>query len=321
VHIHPAIAALRSDRASQRSLQEPVLRAAEQWRQHREVHALAGDLAAYDAGAPLDACPVLARLLSDRTAATGFVHDWSERMVGAMRASPLAEVPYQHRCSSGFSTLRLLTHGTCSLSLSAYERRDDIVAGQSAVFVDRESVEIAINGAARGLVYALDDRAGETRIVLRHCEWQAGDVIVTGPREARQFVDVAGSLLVLQLTRAPRQPEATREYRLADGALVRSASGDKNASRAMLALGVLGALESPPALDAMAQVALDQMREPDLRWEAVRQLLALDAAQGFALLGRLADDQHDPLSEPSRRLKHQLAAAYPQLVALAKEAV
>jgi hypothetical protein len=84
---------------------------------------------------------------------------------------------------------------------------------------------------------------------------------------------------------------------------------------------VLGALESPPALDAMAQVALDQMREPDLRWEAVRQLLALDAAQGFALLGLLADHQHDPLSEPSRRLKHQLAAAYPQLVALAKEAV
>jgi hypothetical protein len=97
--------------------------------------------------------------------------------------------------------------------------------------------------------------------------------------------------------------------------LIKSASGDKTASRDMLALGVLGALAYSPSLDAMERTARDDDRAPDLRWEAVRQSLALDPARGFAMLNRLAERASDELREPAKRLRHQLLVAYPQLAA------
>ena len=81
----------------------------------------------------------------------------------------------------------------------------------------------------------------------------------------------------------------------------------------MLALGVLGALEHTPAADVIVQVARDQSREPDLRWEAARQLLALDPLLGFKLLSSMSECESDTLSAPAASLRQELLSAYPQL--------
>lgn len=313
--VHPAIAALRSNRPSQRSNQRVMDRAGSAWLASNKVRALASDLADYGAGAQLDACIELGPLLSHHAVATGFTDTWRESMLGALSQSPLGEVPFRHRYSNGYSTVRLLTHGSATLSLSAYERRAVPSWPDTALFVDREAVELVLTGQACGTFHRLQSTQQGAQVQSENTHWRAGDRIVTLPSSARQFVEVAGSMVVLQLSRAPHRPAPTREYRLSDSALIKSASGDKTASRDMLALGVLGALAYSPSLDAMERTARDDDRAPDLRWEAVRQSLALDPARGFAMLNRLAERAGDELREPAKRLRHQLLMAHPQLAA------
>ena len=312
MHIHPAIAALRSERASQRSQQARMNTVADQWRTSKPVQAVQRDLAAYGAGDPLDRCPALAALVSDHAAGLAFAQKWIRLFAAELRQSPLGEVPFQHRHSGGYSTVQLLSVGAASLNLSAYERRATVVEPQTAVFADRQTVELVIGGEVRGICHQLID---QQRVASETVVWRTGDRIETSSTHSRQFVEVATSFLVLQLSRSPERPGPTREYHLADSALLKSASGDKQASRDMLALGVLGALDHQPSLDAMAAVARDRTREPDLRWEAVRQSLALDPVKGIALLDLFATQYCDPLSVPAKNLAQQLRAAHPQLEA------
>jgi hypothetical protein len=71
----------------------------------------------------------------------------------------------------------------------------------------------------------------------------------------------------------------------------------------------------------MAALACDLSRARDLRWEAQRQVLALDAARGLAVLAALADDPADALAAPAATLQQQLRAVRPDLAALMPEPV
>jgi hypothetical protein len=310
---HPAIAALRSDPASQRQAQATMDRAAEDWRAGELAAALHDDLARHHAGTPLEECSALAAVFADALTGLAFARHWAGHFLTALRDAPLGEVPFQHRCSAGYSTIRLLTSGSASLNLSAYEQRDRVIEPETAVFVDRESVELVLSGTGRGTVHDLQSSGTAPGVATARRTWKADDRINCSDTRSRQFVAVEGAMLVLQVIRAPARPAPTREFRLADGALVRSASGDKMASRAFLALGVLGALQAEGSGEAMANIALDRQREPDLRWEGARQLLAHDPRRGFEVLLRLAANADDPLTAPAQSLQRQLLAAYPQL--------
>lgn len=308
--IHPAIAALRADPGSQRRRQLAMQQAAQQWRSDDSVQKLQREIGAYEAGFALEDCPTLRRLLYDSASARDFTARWCSQTLAHVSQMPLAEVPFSHRQSGGYSTVRLLTYGSATLSLSAYERRVEPVQAQAALFVDREMVELVLRGKGRGTFHKLGEG---NKISTEARVWETGDLITTRANEARQFADVSGSMLVLQLTRSPENPAPTREIRLCDGALVKRASGNKASSRDMLALGVLGALGHAPAVDVMEQTASDRSRETDLRWEAVRQLLALETLRGFSLLSSLAQIADDPIATPSAKLRNQLVKAYPQL--------
>lgn len=123
-------------------------------------------------------------------------------------------------------------------------------------------------------------------------------------------------LLVLQLTRAATRPLPSREFALPEGRLIKTISACKRTSQQTMALGVLGALAHRPALDAMERLALDPMAERDLRWEALRQVLGMDARAGMALLARLATRGDDVLSAPAAHLQRTLIAAQPELAML-----
>ena len=70
---------------------------------------------------------------------------------------------------------------------------------------------------------------------------------------------------------------------LADGALLHQSAGDIRASRHEMMLALLGRMGRAEAAPVMAAIA----REPgdaSLRWQALRECLALDTAAGFAAL-------------------------------------
>lgn len=71
----------------------------------------------------------------------------------------------------------------------------------------------------------------------------------------------------------------------------------------------------------MAALAQDPARARDLRWEAMRQVLAMDTAHGLAVLAALADDPVDTLAQSAAVLQQQLRASRPDLAALMAEPV
>ena len=113
-------------------------------------------------------------------------------------------------------------------------------------------------------------------------------------------------MVLLQLSREPERPRATREIDLVTGNTIRMASGDKSASQAVMALAVLGSLEYEQAVTALEKTALNDHEDADVRWEAVRQCLARDARTGMCLLANLASRKGDALSGPARALNTDL---------------
>jgi len=123
-------------------------------------------------------------------------------------------------------------------------------------------------------------------------------------------------LVSLRLHRIASMPAPTREYALSSGALLRQSAGEIRASRQEAMLAVLGRMRRADAVPVMAAIA----REPgdaSLRWQALRECLALDTAAGFSALGDLACAPTDPLAAPAATLRTQLLAAHPELAGLA----
>lgn len=312
MHIHRDIAALRSDFPAQRRLQAAFKRASDAWHLSEPVAEFRRALAGYADDGVLANHPTLANLVGNHAAAQGFADDFIVRFVAALRAEPLGEVPFGHSTGAGFSRMQLLNCDGATLSICAFEKRPEADPPQAVRFVDCETHEIILAGSAQGALYR---RLGT--LTCEDREWRAGDVIscqaMTG---SRHFQKVDTTLLVLQLTRKPVRPAPSIELRLTDGALLREVSGDKCASEQVMALCVLGALGSDPA--PLVQFARDTGHDREARWEALRQVLSIDSARGFALLCEIAGEQADTLARPAADLRAKLAADHPQLRLLAE---
>jgi hypothetical protein len=307
MHIHPDLVALRSDRAAQRRAIERMRMAHVEWLDQ----ALQDELAAYAAHGRLDELPALAGLLSNQQAARVFANNLTAHFSAALREEPFGEVPFRRSLAASFSRLDVMQSGGAVLSLCCFEPAVNQIEPDSALFVDSASHEIVITGKARGW---LRTRGEDGRISSHPRVWSNGDRIVRRPRrDTRHIVEVERSLLILQLTRSPARPEPTTEYLIEDSSLLRETSGDRGASEQVMALGVLGALGKADSVAPMVEFAHTSERDPEARWEAVRQVLALDAGQGTALLARLMADLADPLAAPAARLHAQLLDTHPAL--------
>ncbi len=327
--VHPAIAALRGPLTPQPRTAEgfdaslashnadAIRKIRHGWLQELEVRTIIEELTAYSRGTLLADCPRLLEVVSDHGAARGFVDRLCDVMMAATRERWLCEVPFRFKTSRGLSTMQLIDAGTAKLSITAYEPMPDMKAPRTVLFADFDAHEIVISGEASGVMHRLHG-VGTLQSAAQH--WKAGDVIETAARvEARQVIAVNQSLLVLQLTREPAAPQPTVQVSLADGAVIRTASGDKSASQALMAISVLGALGARSALNVMGDTALNTDEDRDVRWEAVRQMLALDGRIGLGLLADLERRPGDALATPAQALKAQLLAYQPQLHDFAME--
>lgn len=308
--VQPEIEALRSDPASQRRCSEAMKASLAAWYDLPEVVGIRSDLAAYSSSGDLDDCGGLRALMSDHSAAQHFVATVCGQFIKTLCEEPLAEVPFRRSSGEGFSRVQLMQSGGAVLSICAFE--PDAWAGEpeTVQFVDCSAHEIVIAGSAHGRFYERD------RGTMKHmdCHWHPGDQIVRRPNlDARHVLRVEQSLLTLQLTRVSQQPGPSCEYQLSDGALVRMSSGDKRASEQVMALAVLGAIGAEDTAEPIAEFARNCGHDADARWEACRQLLALDTQAGFALIYELSRRSDDPIADPSRSLCARLAETHPAL--------
>ena len=269
-------------------------------------------LAAYGAGAALEAVPALARLMQDHGAALALAQTFIAPVMAALRAEPLAQLPLGHSTAPGIVRIRLAESGRASLALAAYAKREYRQPG-SVLFEDGEAHEIVLAGAGQALRHRIG--AGGLESCTIPCA-PGTRLARGGTQEARQFVAVARPLLVLQLVREAAAPAPSREVSLPDGALLQTIDASKQTSQQMMALAVLGALDHRPALEPMARLARNGAAARDLRWEALRQVLGLDAARGLALLADLAGSAGDVLAAPAAQLRQSLLAAQPELASL-----
>lgn len=311
MHVHPDIARLRSGDAPQ-----PVCDAAlAAWRAAPQVAAARAALERFDAGAALDDLPDLALLMHDLAAARDFAAGLITTLIAALRAEPLAQVTLGHSSAPGMARIRLIEGTRSAVTLTALAPRARRVS-PSALFEDGSVHELVVAGSGAALLHRISSGA-----VMSEKLTLTPGVRMTrpGPDTARQITAITRPLLLLQITREAAQPGPSREIAVDTGRLIQTISGCRRTSQQMMALGVLGALQYRAGIGAMDALARDLARPRDLRWEALRQVLAMDAAKGLALLAALAGNTADALSAPARALQQQLRAARPDCAALIGE--
>jgi hypothetical protein len=303
--VDSAIARLRREGAPQPQI-DAALAA---WRARPEVAAALMELAAYGTGAPLAGGSALGCLLADHAAALRFAGGLIDPLIEASRAEPLAQLPLGFSAKSGLARIRLAQSGRATLSLAVFARRAG-VRPASVLLEDGEAQELVLAGAGEAVSYRIcTDGLSNVTVACA----PGTRITRKGASEARQIVAVTQPLLVLQLAREAAAPVPSREVAVPGGQLLQTISACKRTSQQMMALGVLGALAHRPALMAMEQLARDTAAQRDLRWEALRQVLGLDTARGYALLAHLTAQRGDALAEPAARLQRDLLAAYPEL--------
>lgn len=319
--IRPEIAALRGDDAPQRQAQQALHQVMAGWRGEAGVAEVLRDLAAFAAWKPLSECAALSALFDDggiaaRDLAGGFVaaaarglSDW-----------PLAHLPPRHFHDDLLSTLVLAREGNVTLSLVAMDGAALATRPQptSAGFWPGEAWEVLLAGSGEALlVDAREANEREARLVTRNLALSPGRVICRdAARQALIPLAVSGTLVSLRLQRRQEGAGVAREYDLASGRLVHQAAGNPRDSRIELMIAMLARMKRREAAPLMADIACGEGSAP-LRWQALRECLALDTATGFAALCRVAGNPADALAVPAGALRAQLIEAHPRLAELA----
>lgn len=315
MRIDPAIAALRADPAL---LPAACARVAAGWdAASGRAGPVLADLARHGDGAGLDTCPALRRALSGGR----FAGRMLAGALSGLRDAPLGQLRRPHFASATLHSLTLAMAGRSSLSLALVDGDAWGAAGQGAArragFQGGELALTVLAGEAEGRIV----RRGGEGLTFRSVALRRGARLdLDAEREALVLDRVGAMLATLRLYRRPARPTAMEEVDLATGAVVHRAAARQRDSRMELAMALLGRMGRIEAAPAIADVAADRALDPALRWQALREGLALDSAQGFAaLLG--AGEAGDPLSGPARQLAEQLAARHPALAAMREDAL
>lgn len=269
------------------------------------------ELCEFGRGAPFAACPTLAALFEGGTLAGDFAAAFCRSQVEAMSGDCFVQPAFRHNWDGRTATLLLARSGTAQLTLVAVEPGPHAAA--TVTFSDAVRHEAILSGRASASRIA---RGGDGEFTFDALGLSARARLALDLSCQALLVErVETRLVSLRLHRASPAPAPSREYDLASGELLCQASGDVSASRheAMLALlGRMGRKEAAPAMAAMAREAGPY----GLRWQALRELLALDTAAGFGALCDVARAPDDPLAMPAGALRAQLVEAHPELLAL-----
>lgn len=311
MRVDRTIAALRTDRTALQRAQAVACAAAQRWREDARVAPIIAELAEYGSGAPLASCPALAALFEGGPAAAGFAHDFARIQAQALAEDRFVQVAFRHSWDGRAATLLLARAGSAQLSLVAIE--PGTYGTGSVAFSDSVRHEAIVAGAASARQTARGKSGEFTHDAL---DLISGARLTLDLSRQALFVErVETRLVSLRLHRASPDPGPAREYDLSNGRLRHQASGDVRASRQEAMLALLGRMGRTEAAPTMAEIARGAGSD-GLRWQALRETLALDTAAGFRALSDVARAPGDPLAMPAGALRGQLVEAHPELLAL-----
>lgn len=308
---HRTIAAMRRDRSVLQRAQAIACAAARRWREDVRIAPILAELEEYGRGAPLSSCPALAALFAPgraaRDLAEGFCHD----QAAALAAERFAQIAFRHSWDGRAATLLLARSGRAQLALMAIE--PGTYEASTAVLSDavRHEAILAGRGTARRTVRDPAGGFAHDELALTAGARLALDL----SRQALFVHRVEARLVSLRLHRGNPDPAPSRQYEMASGELRSQASGNARASRHEMMLSLLGRMGRKEAAPVMAAIGREAGPE-ELRWQALREALALDTAEGFGALSAVARTADDPLAMPAGALRAQLVEAHPELLAL-----
>lgn len=282
------------------------------WRAENGAEAVMQDLRRYGAGAPLESCPSLEKLFTAQGEAERLMASLSQHYCAAIRANTIGHPPFRTGSDGKASSILLGKAGRAQLMLQS--REPGTYGGANVGFSDATRYEAVLAGdAAAAIVRAIPSAEGplrfdEEQFTLRGGERFALDLST----EAFAVSRVRRRLVILRLMRCAAEPEPSREYSRQTGELFYRSAGKLSTSRQEAIIALLGRMERTDAVPQIARVALAES-DASLRWQALRECLALDSETGFCTLARIARDAQDPLSPAAGALRAQLLEAHPQL--------
>ena len=319
--LHPAIRALQDDPALQRAAQQAAHDGMVAWISDPQRVRLRAELDVFAMNRPLADCPLLSGLFveGDPTARM-LALSFAAAGASILAQHPLAHLPQRHSTDGTVSVLLLGRSGNVTLTLCAVDG-ESFAAGPPArnvTFWQGESWEHVLAGEAEA---ELVDRCGEEgqggTLHRRTVSLAEGSVVCRdADRQAMILRAVPRHFVTLRLQRRRPQAGPSREYALADGALVHQSAGNPRDSRVELMMALLGRMKRGDAAPVIAGIATGGGSEA-LRWQALREGLALNTATGFAALCRVAADPQDGLAGPAGALRAQLIETHPALAGIA----
>lgn len=315
--VHPDLRALWGDDTPQRVAQETLVSEVGAWYKRPHVAGLLAELETLNADGPLADCPMLGALFDPDDCSA---RELAEEVVGlvaqGLDRQPLGHAPFRHFTDDTLSTLLLARSGNVTLALVAIDGQG-LAARPEPVTADFSANEVwehVLSGTARAelveRVFTVEDEAVLGRTPMRLAP---GTVVCRdATREMLLPREVDGCLVSLRLQRRRVNAGPTREYRLSDGKFVHQAAGNPRDSRIELMLALLCRMQRKDAAPILAEMAKED-GSMALRWQALRECLALDTSTGFAALSTIARSESDDLAVPAGALRSQLIETYPQL--------
>ena len=311
--VRDELKALRGDDREARTHRVAMEEALEDCRREPRLAAVLEELLRYGEGGDFAHCPALVALFEHTGAARDLLRPLIGRLTALHRAYPLAQLAFRHRSQAGAHVLQIAARGHATLSL-VLQDQDAGAEHIIATFADADQREVVLTGKANACLFEIVAEERD-RVILNsvRTELQSGARMkCTGPRQSRLIKPSHDSLLTLRLARTAGRPRPTRRIDVRSGRIVHRASGNAADSRAELAMLLLGRMGRDDALPVLA--TRTRTGDAQLRWQALRQCLALDAATGLPLLERIAKDHADPLYQAARALLAQLQRERPSLL-------
>jgi len=310
--VHPDIAALRSDRAPQRHAQGAMKAAADAWRAEPGADRMLAELDRFGAGAALEACPQLEAMFTQQSEAERLMARMSHHYCSAIAANPIGHPPFRNGYNGQSSSLLLARSGRAQLMLQAREPGEYDNAGH--MFSDALRYDAIVGGKASSRLVRMirRDKDGaefsHERITLQPGVRLAIDL----SSETLEIDRVDQRLVVLRLLRNAENPQPNLEFDAGSGAMLQQSAGSLATSRQEATIALLGRMGRTDAAPQMAFTALGE-GDASLRWQALRECIALDTERGFIALCQLARRAGDPLASSAGALRAQLLETYPQL--------
>ncbi|MEJ2408032.1 MAG: hypothetical protein P8Y58_00600 [Novosphingobium sp.] len=319
------LAGIRRDASEWERGQRILAQRLEAWRASPEIAPVLDAMERFGRGEALETCMPLADLFSPESGleshrAMDFVRGFVATGLEGLRDHPLGQLPLLHGTRKAAPTLTLARSGRASLALAVYDGAvlATLPAPKTAKFVPRETWIHVIEGEGMAdLVLRRDGEGTRSALQSGSIELRGGTVVYRyGRRQGLQVRSARGHLVMLRLQRRFADDEPAREYSLPDGALVHQAAARPEDSLFELAVTLLGRMGRQDAVAHIARIAsgeADPEAGESLRWQAMREVLAMDTAAGLDLLTGFAAGEDDPLAGPAASLHASLIEIWPDL--------